>query len=196
MQGSMACQQCGLRLLCWVLTIYAKLLAMTFISWGRSMMSGACGEILIHNGDSCRVSSRRRDLAGTHLLSSRSDSLQTSPTGRVMTRKRRCVLMETPLVFPGEQEIFRAMYAQVGEEEQVISLPYTRTPLDASMRGRKKRKQGEDNALNGSPPCCMCRIVRHWWSSTTAGFLSPGGGRYLVTLSNGLWQKAWWSDCL
>ena len=54
-----------------------------------------------------------------------------------------------PLVFPGEKEIFRAMYAQVGEEEQVISPPYTRTPLDASMRGRKKRKQGEDNALVG-----------------------------------------------
>ena len=35
--------------------------------------------------------------------------------------------------FPGEQEIFRAMYAQVGEEEQVISPPYTRTQLDASM---------------------------------------------------------------
>ena len=54
-----------------------------------------------------------------------------------------------PLVFPGEKEIFRAMYAQIGEEEQVISPPYTRTPLDASMRGRKKRKQGEDNALVG-----------------------------------------------
>ena len=52
-------------------------------------------------------------------------------------------------MFPGEKEIFRAMYAQVGEEEQVISPPYTRTPLDASMRGRKKRKQGEDNALVG-----------------------------------------------
>ena len=52
-------------------------------------------------------------------------------------------------MFPGEMEIFRAMYAQVGEEEQVISPPYTRTPLDASMRGRKKRKQGEDNALLG-----------------------------------------------
>ena len=54
-----------------------------------------------------------------------------------------------PLVFPGEKEIFRAMYAQVGEEEHVISPPYTRTPLDASMRGRKKRKQGEDNTLVG-----------------------------------------------
>ena len=31
-----------------------------------------------------------------------------------------------PLVFPGKPEIFRAMYAQVGEEEQVISPPYTR----------------------------------------------------------------------
>ena len=54
-----------------------------------------------------------------------------------------------PLVFPGEKEIIRAMYAQIGEEEQVISPPYTRTPLDASMRGRKKRKQGEDKALAG-----------------------------------------------
>ena len=43
-----------------------------------------------------------------------------------------------PLVFPGEKEVIRAMYAQIGEEEQVISPPYTRTPLDASMRGRKK----------------------------------------------------------
>ena len=54
-----------------------------------------------------------------------------------------------PLVFPGEKEFFRAMYAQIGEEEQVISPPYSRTPLDASRRGRKKRKQGEDNALVG-----------------------------------------------
>ena len=54
-----------------------------------------------------------------------------------------------PLVFPGEKELTRAMYAQIGEEEQVTSPPYTRTPLDASMRGRKKRKQGEDNALAG-----------------------------------------------
>ena len=54
-----------------------------------------------------------------------------------------------PSVFPGEYELISAMYTQIGEEEQVISPPYTRTPLDASMRGRKKRKQGEDNALVG-----------------------------------------------
>ena len=55
------------------------------------------------------------------------------------------------LVFPGEKELIRAMYEQIREEEQVISPPYTRTPLDAFMRGQKKRKQGEDNALVGWP---------------------------------------------
>ena len=54
-----------------------------------------------------------------------------------------------PLVFPGEQEIFRDMYTQVREEEQIISPPYTRSQEDVSMRGRKKRKQGEDSALIG-----------------------------------------------
>ena len=53
-----------------------------------------------------------------------------------------------PLVFPGE-EIFLDMYTQVREEEQIISPPYTRIQQDVSMRGRKKRKQGEDNALIG-----------------------------------------------
>ena len=54
-----------------------------------------------------------------------------------------------PLVFPGEKELIRAMYDQIGKEEQIISPPYTRAPLDAAMRGRKKRKQGEDDALVG-----------------------------------------------
>ena len=54
-----------------------------------------------------------------------------------------------PLVFPGEAEIFLDMYTQGREEEQIISPPYTRIQQDVSMRGRKKRKQGEDNALIG-----------------------------------------------
>ena len=54
-----------------------------------------------------------------------------------------------PLVFPGEEEIFRDMYTQVREEEETVTPPYTRFQLDVSMRGRKKRKQGEDNALIG-----------------------------------------------
>ena len=74
-----------------------------------------------------------------------------------------------PLVFPGEQEIFRAMYAQVGKEEQVISPPYTRIQLDASMRGRKKRKQGEDNALIGSHHAACAVWHVHWWRSATSG---------------------------
>ena len=47
------------------------------------------------------------------------------------------------------QEIFLDMYTQVREEEQIISPPYTRIQEDAGMRGRKKRKQGEDSALLG-----------------------------------------------
>ena len=61
----------------------------------------------------------------------------------------QCCRPGPPLVFPGEKELIRAMYDQIGKEEQVISPPYTRTPLDASMRGRKKRKQVEDNPLVG-----------------------------------------------
>ena len=54
-----------------------------------------------------------------------------------------------PLVFPGEAEIFRDMYTQVGGEEQIISPPYTRIQEDVRRRRRKKRKQGDDNALMG-----------------------------------------------
>ena len=36
----------------------------------------------------------------------------------------------------------------------VFSPPYTRTPLDASIRGPKKRKQGEDNALISHLAAC------------------------------------------
>ena len=46
------------------------------------------------------------------------------------------------LMFPGIKELTCAMYDQIGEEEQVISLPYTRTPLDASMRGTEEEKAG------------------------------------------------------
>ena len=52
-----------------------------------------------------------------------------------------------PLEFPGEQGMFIDMYAQVREEEQVISPQFTRNQQDVSMRSRKKRKQVEDGAL-------------------------------------------------
>ena len=54
-----------------------------------------------------------------------------------------------PLEFPGEQGMFIDMYAQVREEEQVISPQFTRNQQDVSMRRRKKRKQAEDGALTG-----------------------------------------------
>ena len=53
------------------------------------------------------------------------------------------------LEFPGEQGIFIDMYAQVREEEQVISPQFTRNQEDVSMRRRKKRKQVEEGALAG-----------------------------------------------
>ena len=52
MQESTPCQLCGLMFLCWVLTICAKLPAMTSTSCGRSMMSRACGATSTLNGDS------------------------------------------------------------------------------------------------------------------------------------------------
>ena len=45
-----------------------------------------------------------------------------------------CCRPGPPLVFPGETELTRAMYDQIGKEEQVISPPYTRTPLDGDGR--------------------------------------------------------------
>ena len=50
---------------------------------------------------------------------------------------------------PGEQELFIDMYAQVREEEQVISPQFIRSQQEVSMRSRKKRKQAEDGTLTG-----------------------------------------------
>ena len=49
-----------------------------------------------------------------------------------------------PLEFPGEQGMFTDMYAQVREEEQVISLQFICSQQDVSKRRRKKRKQVDD----------------------------------------------------
>ena len=51
-----------------------------------------------------------------------------------------------PVEFPGEQGLFTDMYAQVREEEQVISLQFTRSQQDVPMRRRKKRKQVDDGS--------------------------------------------------
>ena len=54
-----------------------------------------------------------------------------------------------PLVFPGEQLIFRDMYTQVREEVQIVSPPFTHSQAEVPMMKRKKRKQFEDSALTG-----------------------------------------------
>ena len=135
------------------------------------MMSEPCGGILTHNGDSYRVSSRRKDLAGTHLPSSRNDFSQISPSGQCDDTKEALrtdgntiawqawdtartlfgshVNQAHHWCFQAKRRFFRAMYAQVGEEETSHFPSLHSHSADASMRGRKKRKQGEDNALVG-----------------------------------------------
>ena len=49
-----------------------------------------------------------------------------------------------PLEFPGEQGMLTSMYAQVREEEQVISLQFIGSQQDVSKCRRKKRKQVDD----------------------------------------------------
>ena len=53
----------------------------------------------------------------------------------------------------------------------------TRTPLDASMRGRKKRKQGEDNALVGSERSSMGSMLCTLVNDTSIGGLMIRRGR-------------------
>ena len=64
-----------------------------------------------------------------------------------------------PLVFPGEKEIFRAMHAQVGEEEQVVSLP------TLALRWMHPSKTG---FLHDSYPCSAATVV------TPLGSSGPG----------------------
>ena len=50
----------------------------------------------------------------------------------------------SPVEFPGEQGMLTSMYAQVREEEQVISLQFVGSQQDVSKCRRKKRKQVND----------------------------------------------------
>ena len=147
---------------CWVLIIYAKLLAMTFTScmWGdldpqwRLLKSQ-----LETKGPGWYSLTEREERLFTNKsnrLGDMKDALRTDADPAVWqawtTTQNQLWQLRQPaprLVFPGEQEIFLHMYTQVREEEQIISLPFTRSQEDVSMRRRKKRKQGEDSALIG-----------------------------------------------
>ena len=50
-----------------------------------------------------------------------------------------------PLEFPGEQGML-SMYAQVREEEQIISLQFVGSQHDVSNCRKKKRKQVDDGS--------------------------------------------------
>ena len=171
---------------------------------------------MIHNGVSCRASKWRGELTGILLLISK--RLFTNKSKRPEDDLKEVLRTDDdtlawqawnvahdliwqscrpgpPLVFPGEKELIRAMYDQIGKEEQVISPPYTRTPLDASMRGQKKKKQGENNVLVGRlcsmAPCCAlwCMTIYGWpddTHDTSGSCFQPVVPPSLVTSSGGL----------
>ena len=60
-----------------------------------------------------------------------------------------------PPWFPGEQGLLTSMYAQVREEEQVISLQFVGSQQDVSNCRRKKRKQVDDGSAIASRLHCI-----------------------------------------
>ena len=58
--------------------------AMTFTTYGRSMMSQACGAISTHNGDYCSSIWKPKGLVGTRSLREKSGSLPTGLIGLEM----------------------------------------------------------------------------------------------------------------
>ena len=67
-----------------------------------------------------------------------------------------------PLVFPGEKEIFRAMYAQIGEEEQDFPSIYSHSAgciYEWTEEAKAGRGQCPGWVVNAAwAPCCV-----HWW---------------------------------
>ena len=126
----------------WVLTIYAKLLAMTFTSY---MMSRACGAI---SDPQWRLLKSQLETKGPGWYSptEREERLITNKSNRpgddvkdalrtdgdpaawqawTTTQNQLWHLRQPapPFMFRGEQEIFLDMYTQLREEEQIISPP-------------------------------------------------------------------------
>ena len=64
--------------------ICVEWLAMTFTTYGRSMMSQACGATSIHNGDYCSSIWKPKGLVGTRSLREKSGFLLTGLIGLEM----------------------------------------------------------------------------------------------------------------
>ena len=93
-----------------------------------------------------------------------------------------------PLVFPGEAEIFRDMYTQVGEEEQIIP-----PPGGCKEEGAKKEEAGWWQCPDGVAAMLLSGKARplvawcHIWV-----FFTPGGEKSLDTLLDGLFTCRGW----
>ena len=83
---------CGLMCLCWEPTICVEWSAMTFTTYGRSMMSQACGATSTHNGDYCSSIWKPKGLVGTRSLREKSGFLPTGLIGLEMIWNMNFVL--------------------------------------------------------------------------------------------------------
>ena len=73
-------------------------------------------------------------------------TLKGQPSQTVQAQLWRRRLPGPPLEFPGEHGILTDIYAQVREEEQLISLQFLGGQQDVSTCRMKKRKQVDDTA--------------------------------------------------
>ena len=121
-----------------------------------------------HGSDYCSSTWKPRGLDGTRWQKERSGFLPTDLMGLEMIWKMNSVLTmmlmlgahwstaqdqlwqlrqpAPPVESPGEQGMLTRMYAQVREEEQVISLQFIGSQQDVSKCRRKKRKQVDDGS--------------------------------------------------
>lgn len=129
-------------------------------------MSQACGAIFARFGACCSSILRPWGLDGTQWQKERRDYSPTGPISLVMNMKDevrtdddwfaknywqtakaqlwRLRQPGPPIEFPGEHGILTDIYAQVREEEQVISVQFLGSQRDASTSRAKKRKQVDD----------------------------------------------------
>ena len=145
-QESTPCPQCGLTWLCWEPVICVEWSVMTFTTYGRSMMSQACGQQPLAEREE-RLFTNRSNRPGDDMkdeLRTDSDPIAWRIWSTSQNQLWQLRQPAPPLEFPGEQGMLTNMYAQVREEEQVISLQFICSQQDVSKSRRKKRKQVDD----------------------------------------------------
>ena len=106
---------------------------MIFTTYGRSMMYQVCGAMFAHVGDFCSRSNQPGDDTKDPVRTD-DDFYAWSNWRTAKARLWRLRQPAPPLEFPGEHGILSGIYAQVREEEQVISFQFIGSQQDVSTR--------------------------------------------------------------